>query len=239
MTVLVDGSTPAAVNRTGTTTPLTCAAFTPPAQSLLLVMAAAGWGPSGGNTMSCSDSGGHTFQNPCFLSPGSNPGGAVGIWYTYFDTSPGSITVSIAYGGFSTGGGEFLVPTVFTGAAKDQSQAGKGTIGRSTQTTGTIAITTTRIGSYVWGISDDSGQNSSYTLNGATSLISDNQNTVDNVHMAAWAAAALTTIPGSTTFGGTWGVADSSNIAAFEVLPAIAAPRSFIAAKAVTRSHRY
>jgi hypothetical protein len=216
MTVLVDGSTPAAVNRTGTTTPLTCAAFTPPAQSLLLVMAAAGWGPSGGNTMSCSDSGGHTFQNPCFLSPGSNPGGAVGIWYTYF-----------------------LVPTVFTGAAKDQSQAGKGTIGRSTQTTGTIAITTTRIGSYVWGISDDSGQNSSYTLNGATSLISDDQNTVDNVHMAAWAAAALTTTPGSTTFGGTWGVADSSNIAAFEVLPAIAAPRSFIAAKAVTRSHRY
>jgi hypothetical protein len=243
--ITFDPSTPGAPHHTGTTTPLTTSAFTPPDGSFVLVMAGAGWCATPPIGMTFSDSGGNTWTVPSgstAIGVTTNNGGGVSIAYHYFVYSPGSITVSVAYTGLGTGGGTFIDLLVFSGAASDHSAAATAKNITTSGTVGTVSITTTKAGSWVWGIGDDSTSNTTFTANAATTVdVLDTDGPADGVTMVGWRATALTGTPGATTLGGTWGATAASNNAAFEVLPALATPpkKSLTVVKALTRSYRY
>lgn len=243
--VTFDASTPGAPSHAGTTTPLTTASYSPPAKSLVVAMAGAGWSNTAGVTMACSDSGSHTWTKPVqAIGTVAGNGGGVAIFYHYFATAPGSITTSIAYGGsFSTGGGSFLDLLVFTGAAADQTAAAVASlVGTTGSTNGELSITTTVPNSWVWGISDGTTNNTTYTADGNTVIdVTDSSGPTDAVTIVGWRGVGLTGgAPGATTFGGTWGSSQISNIACFEILPAeLLVPPSLIIAQSINRSNFY
>lgn len=244
--IAFDASTPAAPSHTGTTTPLVTASYSPPAKSLVLAMAGAGWSNTAGVTMACSDSGSHSWTNPVnAIGTVAGNGGGVALFYTYFASAPGSITTSIAYGGsFSTGGGSFLDLLVFTGAAASQALAAVGSFVASTNvgtTTGTVGVTTTAPNSWVWGMSDSTTSNTTYTVNGNTVVDStDSNGTTDAITLVGWHGNGTTGVPGLTTFGGTWGSNQVANIAAMEILPAnLWVPPSLIMSQSIQRSNFY
>lgn len=221
MAITQDASTPTVSTGTGTTTPLTSPSFSPPSGSLVLVLAGAGWSNTGTVGMTVTDSGSHTWTNPVTcIGHVSGNGGGVGIWYSYFASAPGSITVSVAYTGLVAGsGGRMLRVVVLDGAAS--SQAGAGTASNSyNATTGTVSVTTTTTGSLVWGVSDDTTSNHSWTPNAATTTDSTYNDSTDVVSLVSWKATSATGTPGATTLGGTWSGSGNTNQCAFEVLPA-------------------
>lgn len=142
------------------------------------------------------------------------------IFYKYFSAAPGSITVSVAYTGFGTGNCELVTPIVFSGAHWDQTGAAVASASPAASTDGTVTITTTRPGSYVWGVSEDEDTLASWTANGNTLLAQEFTDVTNAIRLLSFAASSLTVTPGPLVVGGTYGAADATNTAAFEVLPA-------------------
>jgi len=101
MTIAEDASTPAVVHSPyGTSGTGTSAPFSPPAGSLVVVAAIAGYashtGTTGSNPLSCADSLGNTYATPVFVgspSAGTHWFNAAffAFWYA---AAPGSITVT-------------------------------------------------------------------------------------------------------------------------------------------------
>lgn len=246
MALALDGSTPTPTSAAGQGASITTGSFTPPANSLLVVFAGMGWTASANSAvMGISDSGSHTWSVIGSAIGQDNNGGGVKGWLTYFAASPGAITVTVTTSGFGTGsGGVFVVPLVFTGAASDQTGAAVATVvspsGNTGSTSATVSVITTRPGSWVWGISDDSNNNTTWTANGNSVLYNnDSSAPSDGVTMTAFKGASTTGTPGSTVFGGTWGVATATtNTLAFEVLPFIAG-KSTVILQAVNTSNYF
>jgi hypothetical protein len=131
---------------------------------------------------------------------------------------------------------------VITGAAVSQAGAGVATrIQNVVNVDGTISVTTTAVGSLVYGVSDAIDGNSALTLNGATTLLNDFSNGTQTSRYTHWKAAAVTGIPGATTFGGTYAAARKCSIAALEILQIIPPPigERVSRQQAVHRSYSY
>lgn len=241
MPIAADASSPAIVHGTGTTTPLTSAAFTPPGGSFLLALVGAGWCQTPPVSMTVTDTGIHTWTN-LVTATGvtTGNGGAVGIWGCYLPTAPGSIMTSVAYSGFGTsGGGTFLDILVLTGASANQANGAKNTALATTGTTAAVTLTTTTPGSLVFGITDDTSTAATFTANGSTTIDNQYNDTTDAITIVSYFASARTTTPGSVTLGGTLSASGNTNSAAFEVIPA-QLPQSFVTARsALVRSYRY
>jgi hypothetical protein len=218
---------PAVASAVGLATPLVSASFTPPALSLVVVMAAAGWSGATQVSIACSDSGSHTWSNPVKAQGTSSNGGAAYIFESYFATSPGAITISLAFSGFSSGsGGMFGDILVVPGAAANQSGAGVGSKIATTGLDGTFSLTTTKTNSWIFGASDDATNGATWTPNSSTHQDTQWNDTTDNVTMTGW--YVLTSTPGAYTIGGTWAANGTSNHTtnqcAVEILPAADLP---------------
>jgi hypothetical protein len=227
--IKLDGSTPAVASGTGRTTPLTSASFTPPDKSLVMVLANAGWKGTGGGTqtMVCTDSGGHTWITKASAAGATVDGGLSTVFECYFPTSPGAITVSIAYAGFgaSSGGGRQADILVYTGAAADQSAAATATALFTTGTACTANITTTQPDSYVVGaISEVTNSTATFTPNGNTLTDNTLTDSTDGDKLIGIIAIGVAPTPASYTFGGTWSASVESNLALVEIIPEVAAP---------------
>jgi hypothetical protein len=225
MTIITsDASTPAVAQGTGTGV-LTSASFTPPDATMVLVLAAAGWSTTA-TTIACSDSGSHTWSNPVTAQGTSGAAGNASIFYCYFTRSPGAITVSLTYTGFSSGsGGRFADIIVLKGANPNQTGAGVASLKATTGTAATVSITTTKAGSWVWGVTDNCSSSYTYTSNANTGVDATYTDTTDSVSLLGLYGLNYTgTTPGAITMGGTWSNSSASNTAFFEVLPALDLP---------------
>lgn len=223
MAIAEHASTPAPVPTspgTGTGN-ATTASFSPPASSLLLAMVAGGYGSST-TGVTVTDSGAHTWTVGAVATGTGTNKGVSKIYYCYLPAGATSITVTAAYTGLS--GGRLLDVRVLTGTASDQSTAANASNVRATASTaGTLSVTPTTEDSRVYGISEDPDTAATYTANGSTTLLTNYNNTTDGVRLVSWRATATTgslDVGSPATFGGTWGSAQTSNVAAFEVLPA-------------------
>lgn len=213
MAISEDASTPATVTRATSAAALTTASFSPPAGSLLVALSS--WAAaSGTQTAVISDSGVHTWTRP--VRANASGAGDAEISYTYLSSAPGSITVT----GTVTGGGttEFLSVRVLNGASSTQTGA---TAAHTSGTTPTIALTTTTVGSWVYGcLMDLASSQAALTANAASTTITWFNNTADGENAASFKASAATVSPGATTYGWAAGAADTYMLAAWEVLPA-------------------
>lgn len=215
--------------KTGTgTTAITSSAFTPPDKCLVVVLAAAGWSSTHPVTLALTDSGSHTWTTRASISGATSNGGAAYIFSSYFATSPGSITLTLTATGFGTGGGLMLDAWPLTGCAPSQTGAASATASR-TSTDGTITLTSTLSGSMILGVNDDATSSTTFTVNGNTTQSFLFNDTTDNVGMVSWDGSFFTGIPGSVTYGGTWGATADNNIAVLEVLPLITGPIQLVA----------
>lgn len=220
MAIAEDATTPATVTASSGAS-LTTASFSPPAKSLLVAMSGIAWS-TGTATVVISDSGVHTWTNGAYLlGTGSNVGVSM-VAFTYFATAPGAITVTSTFTGVN--GGEILAVKVLTGAAAIQTGAGTATIYQAGSTDGTVSVTTTQPGSMVYGVSGDPNSNDTFTVNGATTLVTLNADTANGDAIATWKAANATGTPGVTALGGTWGSAIQGTAVGLEILPVTPSP---------------
>jgi hypothetical protein len=218
MAITEDASAPPVITLTGAGTPTT-AAFSPPALSLVLVIVGGGWNSAGSTDVTIADSGTHTWTlGASAQGTVANRNGIAKLYYCYFVSAPGSITITATYTGLQ--GGRLLDVRVLNGAGASQSGAGSGSNVISTAaTTGTVSVTTTVANSRVYGLADNPDGNTAYTANGLTSLLTDYADATDGIRLVSWKAASATGTPGATTLGGTWAASQRSNIAAVEILP--------------------
>ena len=218
--IFEDTSTPAVVTTTGTTNPTT-ASFSPPANTLLVALVGGGFGTTLPTSAVVTDTGSHVWTvGARATGVKSSAGGVALIAYTYLLSAPGGIQVNAAF--TNRTGGSLLAVRVLNNVSPSQVGAGSGTAATTSSTAGTVGVTTTVTGSQIYGISDDAGSSSDgYTLNGATVALANGTyvDGTDSVELVAWKATTLTTTPGPTTVGGTWGFATSSSVAALEILP--------------------
>lgn len=234
MAIAIDASTPAVVSSSATST-LTTASFSPPAGALLVACAAAIYSSGSNATITVSDSGSHSW------STGINVAGhgTVQITRCQLTTAPGSITVSAAWANLT--GDSYLGVTVLTGAATSQTGAGTGSLNTgSGSTNGVVSVTTTQVGSWVFGMADDWSFTAALTPNSATTLITPAfTDSTNGCYAVSWRSTSATTTPGATNYGGTYGSSATTVNAALEILPALAGPNArpfFITTQAVQRA---
>lgn len=244
MALAEDASSPAVIASTSGGNPLitTTASFTPPAGSLLVAMAISGRS-SGAlqSAITISSSPSQTWTVVANAQgAGADNGGTAQIAIAYLASAPGATTVTSSMTNVSSGR-SFLVK-VITGAAVSQAGAGANTRVQSVvNTDGTLSVTTTAVGSLVYGASVAIDGNSALTLNGSTSLLNDFSNATQTSRYTQWKSAAVTSTPGAVTLGGTYAAARKSAIAAVEILQIIPPPIGELTFKqqAVNRSYFY
>lgn len=217
MAIVEDASAPAAKHST-TGTPFTTAAFSPPANSLIVALVAADGAVAGTSTATVTDSGGHTWtllkrQNTV---SGSALAGTAEVWCMFTTTALTSITVTATIVGHPANGSD-LVVKVLTGASATQTGATAG-LG-SSSTTAQTSITTTTAGAHVYGAVINWKNSTAYTLNGSTTSVDAFADTTNGDWYAAFKATAAVTTPGATTLGYTT-TAAAANMALAEILPA-------------------
>jgi hypothetical protein len=217
-----DATTPAVATASNNTTGIiTSASFSPPANSLLVVIVNVGYftAASGTAAVTVSDSAGGTWTGGPFL--GDSAADNSGIWFQYLSSAPGSITVTATNSNHPAAGYQLAV-RVLTGAAAGQGTgAGAGSATHATtpaSTTATSSITTTTAGSWVYlGACGNAG--SSFTAAAATTLIGSFTDSTDAEVLGAGRATAATGTPGATTLGFTAAAAVKTSWAALEILP--------------------
>lgn len=219
MAITEDSSAPAAVH--SATTSGTTGSFSPPANSLLVVMVAVDGASSGATTVSLSDSGSHTWtlgkrQN---TNVNSAPvvGGSAEVWLCQLTTAPGSITVTASWATNGSAGGN-VVTKVLLGAATTQTGAATGGAGGG-NIAPTCTLTPTVVGSHVYGAILDFATNATLTANANSTIIDQFLDSSNGDTWGTYKGAADTTTLTSTTFGAT-NANSAFNIAALEILPA-------------------
>ena len=219
-----DASQPAAVQAMATSA--TTASFSPPAGSLLIALAAYGSGGSGTTTGAITSSPALTWT----LQRRTNTSGegCSDISTTYLATAPGSMTVTAT--GTASTSPTLLVVRVITGAGQIM-----GANSTSSTSTGNSTITTTVIGSMVYGVLMDNSNNDTLTVQAGTTSISVFQDASDGEACAVYKSTAATSSPGSTSFGYT-GPANPCLKSLLELLPAIGPSGLVIGRTAVGRS---
>lgn len=205
---------------------ITTASFTPPDKSYVVLLVSAGWCPTPPVTVSITDSGSHTWTKRVHAANTvANNGGLADIWTCYFPTSPGAITVTATFSsGFSGGGGGFIDTWVLSGCDPVQTGSGTASSTPTSVTDAQLTVATTRQGSWVLGLSDNSTHNDTWTPNANTNTDIVYADTTDNIAIAAWVLKNVTGAPGNVTYGGSWATAATTNNAALEILPAVYGP---------------
>lgn len=215
-----DASRPPVITLTGAGT-VTTASFSPPTNTLLLALVSGGYGATNPTGVTITDSGSHTWTAAATATGTATNKGVAKIYHCYLSTAPGSITVTATFTNLS--GGRLLDVHVITGAASNQSTGTAATSVRSTAVTAAdIAVALTKTGSRVYGISDDPDTASAFTANGLTTVLTNYNNTTDGVQLVSWRGTNSTgslDVGTSPTYGGSWATGQTSNTAAFEVLP--------------------
>jgi hypothetical protein len=223
VTIAEDSSAPAAVH--SATTSGTTASFSPPANSLLVVMVAVDGTAGTATTVAVSDSGSHTWtlkkrQNTT-TSSAPVVGGSAEVWECQLTTAPGSITVTASWSTNGAAGGN-VVTKVLTGAATDQSTAATGGTGGGSVAP-TATLTPTQVGSHIYGACLDYATNASLTANSNSTLIDQFLDVSNGDTWAAFKGSADTTSLTSTAYGFT-NANSAFNTAAVEILAATSAP---------------
>lgn len=244
MSVTTDASSPASVTATGRPASIVTASFTPPANTMLCALCAVGWNASALAAVTVSDSGSHAWTKKSEIGTNSVNGGLASIWtIPVMSTSPGAITVTMAITGWaSSGGGVSLDLLVLNGAATSQAGAATGS-GQDTvgSTNAAVSVTTTAVGSRVYGVTDISGGAATWTAASGTGQDRQFNDTTDGATIADWISipSTGTVTPGAASYGGTLSVVDSWNTAALEILAApVSIPnRQLIIAQAINRSN--
>ena len=213
MAITEDASTPAVVSSSSAVASLTCAAFSPPANSRLVAIV--GCFSSGSNgVITVTDSGSHTWTKS-IESVGQT---TVAIWQCQLTSAPGSITVKATYS--NNAGDEYLATRVLNNTASSQTGAATATHLVTLSTAAdTYSLTTTQTGSVVYGIAFNWSNFASLTANAATTLITPPLvDTVNGGWVSAWKSTSATGTPGATTFGGTFTNQCSQGNVALEIL---------------------
>lgn len=213
-----DASSPVSVHSTGTG-PLTTAAFSPPANSLVVALVAGGWSLNSTNTATVSDSLGGANWSIIQTSSTGQYNGCSAIAYKYFVTSPGSISVSASFA--NLGGMCELSVKVLTGADVADFIGATATVDISTNTTDfTAPLTTTRAGSRVFGVVQNNNTGNALTLNSNTSAIDHFFDSSQFSDICSFQNASDTVTPSTVTFGATAPNTDGSgSITLVEILP--------------------
>jgi hypothetical protein len=225
-----DSSTPTAqlfYAATGGVGSGTSPSFSPPANSLLVVCAS--W--SGGSSLvpTVSDSAGSTYSHPVHIASGSfNSTCGADIWLTYFNTAPGSITVTVNWSG---GGGHapamaFLGPLVLNHTNSNQTGANSGTSQSSISGSTSSEVTFTPADSGSWVVLVTGTGQVSIPTPGTVSNFTSIQWVNDATGPAAAGYGANETGPsGSTTYGFTFGSNNPVNASgALEIIQGSASP---------------
>lgn len=222
MAVAEGASTPAVVRSASnsTATSLTTAAFTPPAESLIVAV----WQYNGSQfavlpPINVSDSVGNRWELKA-MNPGpANTNVVTGVWVRYFRESPGSITVT---GTRANADGCCMQLAVRVLADAHPVQNGAASAIFSTTTNGgQKALTTTTAGALVYVASADP-LNDPYVANAATTNLDLWIDATFQMVNAFGRGTALVGTPGSVTYG--WSGATALKVAwlAIEILELIA-----------------
>ena len=229
--IAVDGTSPPVVALTNTrATSLTTASFTPPANTMLAVLASFEYQTTGNGApvLTVSDSASGTYVTGPSVYDGISAQAA--IWTQYLYNSPGAITVSLAVTAAAPYGA-ILAVYVLDGPTSIQTGVGHATATPTVPTTGwTGNITTTKIGSWVM-IAASGAAQAAVTPSGITTL-EDYQDTAEGASLLTARQATVTSTPGVTPLGWTSSKAGSFAWAALEILPAVPVIPSF------ARTHR-
>jgi hypothetical protein len=196
----------------------TTAAFSPPANSLVGVLAMVGYGVAGGSSPACTCKDGNNVTYTAGPAVFDTAFAWEGIFTHFYASAPGSITIVVSRTG-TTQAGVLLFPIVLTGCASSQAGAAS-TTNTSSSTSLISSITTTTTGSWALVAGGAGSAESSMTHNGGTSdqqvWVADN--TTDQV--AGAAGSAVTGTPGATSLG--WTLSPTGTDwawAALEILP--------------------
>jgi hypothetical protein len=210
-----DASTPGATTGIGAAPTITSASFTPPANRLIVAMVCGEWS-HGTVTQVISDSRGLTWQLMA-IATGTKYGCGVTAIYCTYVTSSAAMTVTATFTGLA--GGRFLDIRVLAGADPDQSASTGWAQVKTTLVTGngSIAVTTTEVGSVVYGMSGSPYEMNTLNPLGGTTVIAQHVNNVDDTGVASW--KYTTAAAGAVTLGGTWAEVTTGILVAFEVLP--------------------
>ena len=218
MTLALDGSTPVAVDLTGSTAgTATTASFSPPANSMAVMAVNIGYAvnTTTGPTVTCADSNGNTYT----AGPNDYDARFDGsyIFTFFYSSAPGSITVTVTRTG-ALGSSLFeVVPYVLTGSGANQAGAASAhTHNTTSSTTGTSSITTTTAGSWVIVAGAQGNNEASWTAVGLTTDHTQDDHTDGN---SAAAGHFVTVTPGATTLGWTFPTSAPISWAALEILP--------------------
>lgn len=181
--------------------------FTPPGNSLVVVMTASGTA-SANSTVTSSPSVTWTMGSQNTIGASS---GYVGIFYHYYAASPGALTVTTT----NSSGRIFQDVRVLTGTTP--AQAGASVNAKITgSTVWNQSITPTQIGSFIYGMANNNSLNDPLTAVSGFADVNIENDSVAGVYQASGKriSAALS----ATNVGWTCGFSDSGFICFFEVL---------------------
>lgn len=219
MAISLDASTPASPTTASgsTSTVLTTGSFSPPANSMCVVMVNIGYSPTGSNpSPTVNDSNNNTYTSA--VSVFDTTYDYTGLFYFFYTNAPGSVTITVTRG-TSTRCSWSVYPYVLDGASSVIG-AHASTSSSSSGTTFTGSITTTTSGS--WVLLNTTIGTGSITLsaNGSTTTVGSFQSSSDGETLYQGKQTSATGTPGATTLGWT-GSGGSGDFAwtALEIIP--------------------
>ena len=198
--ISVDPATPAVVVATGSAgTSMTTASFSPPANSLLVVLTSFEYQAGNANApvFTVRDSVSGTYALGPSVFDGTR--GATAAWTRYLYNAPGAMTVTVANSGVTATHGQILAVYVLDGANSIQAKGATGTAHSGSATTGwTGVISTTTPGSWVM-VAGAGSAEATLTPNNFTTTLENEQDATDGVSLFTGRQIVPT---GSFTSGG-------------------------------------
>jgi hypothetical protein len=217
--ITLDGSTPAAVDNTASTSATAVtASFSPPANSMVVIVVNIGYEAADSDTpaVAVSDSLSNSYTAGPGIWGGSTYSCGSWIFTRWYSAAPGSITVTATRSGTDSADQALfeLVPYVLTGSTSTQAGAASGTA-TGVSTSLTHAITSTVSGS--WVIVGVTAYND-YAFTASNMTADHIEHDVTDLEEAG-AGHAVTGTPGTETIGFTMPTSDGWTWAALEILP--------------------
>jgi hypothetical protein len=174
----------------------------------------------GSTTVSGISGGGYTWVN---VGRANSNAGSCELWRT-FAPVPASFTNTITFSAATISGTYLMVGIVGASISGTNGAGGIGafSIGTSSSAAPTITVTTTRNNSWVWGTGNDPTNNTGFSVGTGQTLLRQNGDSTNVCSSGFSQQTALTATSGTNvTINYTSPSADSCNILAVEILPAI------------------
>jgi hypothetical protein len=216
--ILQDASTPAAVDLTGTTGgTVSTATFTPPANSMVVIVATIGYlNPASAPTVTCADSGAVSYTaGPAVFD--TLYAGAY-VFTHFYSSSPGPITVTVTRTVALGAAQMSIIPFVLNGT--NSSQAGAASLTFSTASNVSAfnrSFTPTTPGS--WSIIGASIGNQMSGAPTAVGVTTDHYNSDGTDFVSEIAGHQVTGTPAASNMGWTWSSNSDYAWVALEILP--------------------